>query len=47
MVGYNLYVLQLLRIKVDEKQENKLFADATARFKQKRKKRKVHAPVLS
>ncbi|KAK7108660.1 WD repeat-containing protein 3-like [Littorina saxatilis] len=47
MVGYNLYAMQLLKIKVEEKQEDKLFADATSRFKQKKKKRKVHAPVVS
>ncbi|XP_076444675.1 WD repeat-containing protein 3-like [Babylonia areolata] len=46
-LGFNLFAMKMIQLKLEEQQEVKLFADATAKFKQKKKKRKVHAPLIS
>lgn len=47
LMGFNLFAMKLLQLKLEEKKDVKLFADASARFKKRRKKRKVHAPLTS
>lgn len=40
-MGFNLMGLQFLKMKIEEKQEVKLFADATAKFREKKKKKVI------
>jgi hypothetical protein len=46
VIGFNLHAMRLMKLKLDEKQEEKLFADATARFKDKKKKKKKKPPPV-
>ncbi|KAK7493105.1 hypothetical protein BaRGS_00015626 [Batillaria attramentaria] len=47
LVGFNLMGLQMLRLRMEERQEVKFFADATAKFREKKKKRKAILTITS
>lgn len=47
LVGFNLMGMQMLRLRMEERQEVKLFADATSKFREKKKKRKAILTITS
>ncbi|KAL8615465.1 hypothetical protein ACOMHN_053801 [Nucella lapillus] len=47
LMGFNLFAMKMIQLKLEEQQEVKLFADATAKFRQKKKKKKVRAPLTT